>query len=82
MRMIHLFFFFVGVIHKIFQVHLGASYPSMPRLSWLLKLYGNPTYVCMRPAAIALNYRVKDVRHDVQQIIYIYMITIEQTRVT
>ena len=59
--------FFLGVIHKIFQAHLGASYP---RLSWLVKLYGNLIYVCMQPAAIALNYSVKDIRHDVQQIIY------------
>ena len=66
------FFFFLGVIHKIFQAHLGASYPSMPRLSWLVKLYGNLTYVRMWPAAIALNYSVKDIRHDVRQIIYIY----------
>ena len=63
--------FFLGVIHKIFQAHLGASYPSMPRLSWLLKLYGNLTCVRMRPAAIALNYSVKDIRHDVRQIIII-----------
>ena len=61
-------FFFLGVIHKIFQAHLGASYPSMPRLSWLVKLYGNLTYVRMRPAAIALNYSVKDIRHDVRRI--------------
>jgi len=47
----------------------GASYPSMPRLSWLVKLYENLTYVCMRPAAIALNYSVKDVWNDVCQII-------------
>ena len=40
-----------------------------PRLSWLVKLYGNLTYVRMRPAAIALNYSVKDIRHDVRQII-------------
>ena len=33
---------FLGVIHKIF-FHLGASYPSMPRLSWLVKLYENLT---------------------------------------
>ena len=46
-----------------------SSYPSMPRLSWLVKLYGNLTYVRMRPAAIALNYSVKDIRHDVRQII-------------
>ena len=41
-----------------------------PRLSWLVKLYGNLTYVRMRPAAIELNYSVKDIRHDVRQIIY------------
>ena len=28
----------------------GASYPSMPRLSWLVKLCENLTYVCMWPA--------------------------------
>ena len=32
--------------------------------------YGNLTYVRMQPAAIALNYSVKDIRHDVRQIIY------------
>ena len=76
-------FFFLGVIHKISQAHVGASYPSMPRLSWLVKLYGNLTYVNMRPATIALNYSVKDVRHDVRQIIYIisWKIAIEQTSV-
>ena len=41
--------FFLGVIHKIFQVHLGASYP---RLSWLVKSYGNLTHA-------ARSYRVK-----------------------
>jgi len=55
----------------------GASNPSMPRLSWLVKLYENLTYVCMRPTAIALNYSIKDIRNDVRQIIiiiiYIYM---------
>ena len=45
--------------------------PRMPKLSWLVKLYGNLTYVRMRPAAIALNYSVKDIRHDVRQIIII-----------
>ena len=40
----------------------------------------------MRPAAITLNYSVKDIRHDVQQIIYIihiriWKIAIEQTSV-
>ena len=29
------------------------------------KLYENLTYVRMRPAAIALNYSVKDIRNDV-----------------
>ena len=60
----------------------------MPRLSWLVKLYGNLTYVRMRPAAIALNYSVKDIRHDVRQIIYnnnnnniSWKIAIEQTSV-
>ena len=48
----------------------------MPRLSWLVKLYGNLTYVRMRPAAIALNYSIKDIRHDVRQIIYIIIIII------
>ena len=42
-----------------------AIYPSMPRLDWLVKLYENLTYVRMRPAAIALNYSVKDIRNDV-----------------
>jgi len=37
----------------------GASYRSMPRLSWLVKLYEN------------LHYSVKDIRNDVRQIIYI-----------
>ena len=46
---------------------------SMPRLSWLVKLYENLTYVRMRPAAIALNYSVKDIRNNVRQIIYIYI---------
>ena len=62
-RMIHVFC--LDVIHKIFQAHLGASYPSMLRLSWLVKLYENLTYVCMQPAAIALNYSIKDIRHNV-----------------
>ena len=37
----------------------------------------------MRPAAIVLNYSVKDIRNDVCQIIYIYIwrIAIEQTSV-
>ena len=52
----------------------------MPRLSWLVKLYGNLTYVRMRPAAIALNYSVKDIRHDVRQIIYIYIIYHEKSQ--
>ena len=34
----------------------GASNPSMPRLSWLVKLYKNCTYVRMQPASITLNY--------------------------
>ena len=38
-------------------------------MAGLVKLYGNLTYVRMRPAAIALNYSVKDIRHDVRQII-------------
>ena len=54
-----------------------AIYPSMPRLDWLVKLYENFTYVRMWPAAIALNYSVKDIRNDVRQII----IAIEQTSV-
>ena len=62
--------FFLGVIHKIFQAHLEASYPSMPRLSWLVELYENLTYVRMQPTAIVLNYSVKDIWHDVRQIIY------------
>ena len=45
----------------------GAS-PSMPRLSWLVKLYENLTYVRMWPAVIALNYSIKDIRNDVRQI--------------
>ena len=28
----------------------------------------------MTPAAIVLNYSVKDIRHDVRQIIYIYIL--------
>ena len=57
----------------------GASYRSMPRLSWLVKLYEN------------LHYSVKDIRNDVRQIIYIiytcifyiyiWRIAIEQTSV-
>ena len=52
---------FLGAIHKIFQLEL-ASYPSMhdARLSWLVKLYENLTYIYMRPTAITLNYSVKD----------------------
>ena len=34
----------------------------------------------MRPTAIALNYSVKDIRHDVQQIIYIYIIYHEKSQ--
>ena len=64
-------FFFRGVIHTIFQAHLGASYPTMPKLSLLLKLYENLTCARMRPAAISLNYSIKDIRHDARQIIYI-----------
>ena len=37
-------------------------------------------YVCMRLAAIALNYSVKDIRHDVRQIIYIYIIYHEKSQ--
>ena len=49
----------------------------------MVKLYENLTYVCMRPAATALNYSVKDIQNDVRQK-YIYIIlyekiTIEQT---
>ena len=44
----------------------------MPRLSWLPKLYENLTYVCMRPAAIVLNYSVMDIWNDVCQIIIIW----------
>ena len=43
------------------------------RLSWLVKLYENLTYVRMRPAAIALNYSLKDIRNDVRQIIYTHI---------
>ena len=43
------------------------------RLSWLVRLYKNLTYVRMQPAAIVLNYSVKDIWNDVRQIIiYIY----------
>ena len=49
---------FRGVIHKIL-----ASYKHT-------KLYENLTYVHMRPAAIALNYSIKDIQNDVRQIIY------------
>jgi len=45
------------------------------RLSWLVKLYENLTYVRMQPAAIALNYSVKDIWNNVRQIIYIYTYT-------
>jgi len=50
------------MIHKI----LIASYKHA-------KLYENLTYVRMRPAAIALNYSLKDIRNDVRQIIYTHI---------
>ena len=34
----------------------------------------------MWPAAIGLNYSVKDIRHDVRQIIYIYIIYHEKSQ--
>ena len=71
MRTIHLSF--LGVIHKIFQLEL-ATQACRARLSWLVKLYENLTYVHMWPAAIALNYSVKDIQNDVHQIIYIIYI--------
>ena len=63
-------FFLLSVIHKIFQAHLELATQAC---HWLVKLYGNLTYVRMWPVAIALNYSVKDIRHDVQQIIYTYI---------
>ena len=65
--MIHLFF--LGVIHKIFQAHLGASYQSMPKAKLAVEVV-QKSYVRMQPTAIALNYSVKDIRHNIQQIIY------------
>ena len=49
---------FLGVIHKILVSYKHA------------KLYENLIYIRMRPAAIALNYSVKDIRNDVRQNIY------------
>ena len=72
--------FFLGVIHKIFQVHLGASYP---RLSWLVESYGDVTHA-------ARGYRVKLQRQGytarrTTDNIYLYNISwkiaIEQTSV-
>ena len=68
MRTIHLSF--LGVIHKIFQLELLA----IPKHDLLCKakLAGKnvrKSYIRMRPAAIALNYSVKDIRNDVHQII-------------
>ena len=58
--------FFLGVIHKIFQANLGTSYPSMPRLSKVVRKY----YLRLHAAR---GYRVKlHIQHDVRQIIYIY----------
>ena len=34
----------------------------------------------IRPAAIALNYSIKDIRHDIRQIIYIYIIYHEKSQ--
>ena len=67
MRTIHLSF--LGVIHKIFQLELLA----IPKHDLLCKakLAGKnvrKSYIRMRPAAIALNYSVKDIRNDVHQI--------------
>ena len=54
---------FLAAFHKCHQSHLGASWlPSCTKI--LLK-------VRTRPAAIALNYSVKNIRNDVQQIIII-----------
>ena len=50
-------------------VTLVAFWPKHDLRNNLRKLYENLTYVRMRPAAIALNYSVKDIRHDVRQII-------------
>ena len=58
-------FFFPSVI----QAHLGASYPSMPRVLKLSSKVVQKSYVCMWPVAITLNYSVKDIRHDIRQII-------------
>ena len=71
--------FFLGVIHKIFQVHLGASYP---RLSWQVKSYGNLMHA-------ACGYRVKLRRQGytarcTTDDIYLYIswkIAVEQTSV-
>ena len=49
--------FLAVFISVIFQSHLGAN--------WLLSCYENLIKVRMRPAAIALNYSVKNIRNDV-----------------
>ena len=72
--------FLLGVIHKIFQANLGASYPNMPRLSKVAQ----KSY--LRPHA-AQGYSVKLQRQGYMaqrttDNIYIIMkITIEQTSV-
>ena len=55
----------LAIFHKrhLSQSHLGAS--------WLLSCTKILLKVCTRPAAIALNYSVKDIRNDVRQIIII-----------
>ena len=70
--MIRLLLFFLGVIHKIFQAHLGDSYPSMPLAGEVVR----KSYLCLHAAR---GYRVKlqhqgyTARHTTDNI-YIYII--------
>ena len=49
------FFFLLHVIHKIFQAHLGASYPSKPRAK-LAGEVARKSYLCPHAAH---GYRIK-----------------------
>ena len=73
-------FFFLGVIHKIFQAHVGASYP---RSSWLVKLYGNLTYVRMlaRGYCVKLQHQGYTARRTTDNNNISWKIAIEQTSV-
>ena len=55
----------------------------MLRVSWLVKLYENLTYVHMRPAAVALKLQRQRYteQHTPDNILYILKIAIEQTSV-